>query len=98
MAAKKTATKPVEAVKEDKVVETTGAKDKAPVEAKTEPTKPVEAVEPVKPVKVYNFISANKFLTVTSLGVQFIDGKASVTDVAVARALATIDGVEHIED
>jgi len=95
MAAKKTATKPVEAVKEDKVVETTGAKDKAPVEAKTEPTKPVEAV---KPVKVYNFISANKFLTVTSLGVQFIDGKASVTDVAVARALATIDGVEHIED
>jgi hypothetical protein len=95
MAAKKTATKPVEAVKEDKVVETTGAESKAPVEAKTEPTKPVEAV---KPVKVYNFISANKFLTVTSLGVQFIDGKASVTDVAVARALATIDGVQHIED
>lgn len=97
MAAKKTATKPVEDVKEVKAEEITGAEEKAPVEPvkEAEATKPVEEV---KPVKVYNFISENKFLTVTSLGVQFIDGKASVTDLAVARALATIDGVQHIED
>lgn len=95
MAAKKTATKPVEDTKEVKAKENTGAKEKAPVEAVETATKPVEEV---KPVKVYNFTSENKFLTVTSLGVQFIDGKASTTDLAVARALATIDGVEHIED
>lgn len=47
--------------------------------------------------KVYNFISSNKFLTVSSLGVQFMNGKASTEDLDVARALATIDGVERVE-
>lgn len=47
--------------------------------------------------KVYNFTSSNKFLTVASLGVQFINGKASTKDLSVARALATIDGVERVE-
>jgi len=79
MAAKKTATKPVEDV----------------AEVKDETTKPVEDV---KPTKVYRFKSAYPALTVASLGVQFRGGYAEVTDVAVARALATIDGVEHIED
>ena len=48
--------------------------------------------------KVYRFRSAYPALTVASLGVQFVNGEAEVKDVAVARALATIDGVEHIED
>lgn len=48
--------------------------------------------------KVYNFVSANKYLTVSSLGVQFVNGKATVTDVEVARALATLDGVTLVED
>lgn len=48
--------------------------------------------------KVYNFKSANKFLSCVALGVQFIDGKASTTDLGVARALAKIDGVTLVED
>lgn len=51
-----------------------------------------------KEAKAYNFVSTNKYLTVSSLGVQFVNGKATVTDVAVARALATIDGVTLVED
>ena len=47
--------------------------------------------------KVYNFTSSNKFLTVASLGVQFINGKASTKDITVARALATLYGVERVE-
>lgn len=48
--------------------------------------------------KVYNFVSANKYLTVSSLGVQFVKGKATVTDLEVAKALATLDGVTLVED
>lgn len=51
-----------------------------------------------KEAKAYNFVSANKYLTVSSLGVQFVNGKATVTDVEVARALATLDGVTLVED
>lgn len=48
--------------------------------------------------KVYNFVCSNKYLTVASLGVQFINGKATVKDLSVARALATIDDVTLVED
>lgn len=48
--------------------------------------------------KVYKFKSADKFLSCTALGVQFINGTASTTNLAVARALAKIDGVTLIED
>lgn len=48
--------------------------------------------------KVYKFKSANKFLSCISLGVQFINGTASTTNLEVARALAKIDGVTLIED
>lgn len=47
--------------------------------------------------KSFTFVSENPYLSVTSLGVQFVGGKATVTDVAVARALATIDGVTLVE-
>lgn len=47
--------------------------------------------------KVYTFRSSNKFLTVAALKVQFIDGKATTDNLEVAKALATIDGVELIE-
>ena len=49
-------------------------------------------------VKVYKFKSADKFLSCVALGVQFINGTASTTNVVVARALAKIDGVTLIED
>ena len=48
--------------------------------------------------KVYKFTSANKFLTCAGLGVQFIDGKATTTNLAVAKALVNIAGVELVED
>lgn len=47
--------------------------------------------------KVYNFISTNKYLSCTGLGVQFMDGKASTTKLEVAKALVKIDGVELVE-
>lgn len=65
-------------------------------------TAPVEEQETKAPTtkagKVYNFTSSNPFLTVTSLGVQFVAGKASTKDLSVARALVTIDGVELVEE
>lgn len=48
--------------------------------------------------KVYHFTSENKFLTCAGLGVQFMDGKASTTNLEVARALAIIDGVKLVEE
>ena len=47
--------------------------------------------------KVYKFKSADKFLSCAALGVQFINGTASTTNLAVARALAKIDGVTLVE-
>lgn len=60
--------------------------------------KKAEQPKKAEGAKVYNFKSANKFLSCTALGVQFIDGKASTTNLAVARALVKIDGVEMIEE
>ncbi len=48
--------------------------------------------------KVYNFTSDNKFLTCSALGIQFMNGKASTTNLEVAKALAKIDGVKLVED
>lgn len=64
---------------------------------------PVQATEETKvgakaEAKVYNLRSSNKYLTVSSLGVQFMAGKYTTTDPAVARALLEIDDVELIED
>ena len=67
-------------------VKETKAKAKADVEAKA------------KAEAVYKFTSTNKWLSCVALGVQFIDGYASTTDLAVARALAKIEGVTRIED
>lgn len=55
-------------------------------------------VKKAEGAKVYHFTSENKFLTCAGLGVQFMDGKASTTNLGVARALATIDGVRLVED
>lgn len=63
------------------------------VEAKAEPK-----VEAKAEAKVYNLRSSNKYLTVSSLGVQFMAGKYSTTDPAVVRALMEIDGVDLNED
>lgn len=49
-------------------------------------------------VKVYQFKSENPYLTVTHLGIQFRAGKASTTNLEIARALAKTGGVELVED
>lgn len=79
---------------------TTKAAEKAtqePVQVTEEPK--VEAKAEAKAeAKVYNLRSSNKYLTVSSLGVQFMAGKYSTTDPAVVRALMEIDGVDLNED
>ena len=75
---------------------TTKAAEKAtqePVQVTEEPK-----VEAKAKAKVYNLRSSNKYLTVSSLGVQFMAGKYSTTDPAVVRALMEIDGVDLNED
>ena len=70
-----------------------GAKVQAP---ETTETKKAGKNEGAK--KVYKFTSANKYLSCLTLGIQFIDGKASTTNLEVAKALVKIKGVELIED
>lgn len=48
--------------------------------------------------KVYKFVSDNKYLTCASLGVQFVNGRAETTNLEVAKALATKNGVTLIEE
>ena len=60
--------------------------------------KTAEQTKKADSVKVYNFKSANKFLTCAHLGVQFINGTASTTNLEIAKALVKIEGVELIED
>lgn len=48
--------------------------------------------------KVYKFVSDNKFLTCSSVGVQFINGKAETSSLEVAKVLATLSGVTMVED
>lgn len=75
---------------------TTKAAEKAtqePVQVTEEPK-----VEAKAEAKVYNLRSSNKYLTVSSLGIQFMAGKYSTTDPAVVRALMEIDGVDLNED
>lgn len=48
--------------------------------------------------KVYKFVSDNKFLTCSSVGVQFINGKAETSSLEVAKVLATLSGVTLVED
>ena len=70
--------------------------------ANTEATEVKETVAEVaefkEEAKVYKFKSENAFLTVSALGVQFINGVATTTNLAVARALVKIDGVELVEE
>lgn len=55
-------------------------------------------VTTAKTSKVYKFVSQNKFLTCTALNIQFMDGKAETKDLAVAKELAKIDGVQLVEE
>lgn len=48
--------------------------------------------------KVYKFVSDNKFLTCSSVGVQFINGKAETSILEVAKVLATLSGITLVED
>ncbi len=93
------ARKPSAETKQEQVNENTEKKeakqDQTPAGATA--TNEVTEAEAKREEKVYNFTSSNKFLTVASLGVQFVNGKASTKDITVARALATIYGVERVE-
>lgn len=79
---------------------TTKAAEKATQESVqvTEEPKVEAKAEAKAEAKVYNLRSSNKYLTVSSLGVQFMAGKYSTTDPAVVRALMEIDGVDLNED
>ena len=66
--------------------------------AEAKETKQAKKEEKKEEKKVYKFTSTNKFLTCAGLGVQFIDGKATTTSLAVAKALVNIAGVELVED
>lgn len=72
----------------------------AKTENKVETKAPEVTTDPevTKAKKVHTFISSNKYLTVNSLGVQFVAGKATTEDLEVAKALATIDGVTLVEE
>lgn len=69
-------------------------KPKAEVKVEVPEVKPVEKPK----AKVYKFISENKYLTCTSLGIQFDNGVAVTTNLAVAKALSKLDGVKRVEE
>lgn len=48
--------------------------------------------------KTYKLRSQNKYLTVGSMGVQFMKGIYTTQDPEVAKALLTLDGVELDEE
>ena len=81
---------------EDENVKVGGTPEGA-TEGTQETTATTETAETTATAKVYKFQSANKFLTCTALGVQFINGKAETENLEVAKALAKIDGVTLIE-
>lgn len=67
----------------------------------TTPEAPKEDKKPEAPKaakKVYKFVSDNKYLTCTALGVQFMNGKAETESLEVAKALVKINGVTMIEE
>lgn len=66
--------------------------------ATTKNTAPAKEAPKKEAKKVYTFKAENPFLSCASLGVQFVNGVATTEDLAVARALATIDGVELVDD
>lgn len=65
--------------------------------AKKTANAPEQATKQEKGGKVYNFTSENPFLTVSSVGIQFVNGKASTTNLTVAKYLANLDGVALVE-
>ena len=70
----------------------------APQEQEKEKEKETTKAAEKKAAKVYKFTSENKYLTCSGLGVQFIDGKAEVKSLEVAKVLATLDGVKLVEE
>ena len=79
-----------------------GKKATTPVQEVQEPevntTTPVKAEPKQEKAKVYQFKSENPYLTVAFLGIQFREGKASTTNLEIAKALARVGGVELVED
>ena len=61
-------------------------------------TPDTETQEATPKGKVYKFVSNNKFLTCSSVGVQFINGKAETSSLEIAKVLATLSGVTLVED
>lgn len=70
---------------------------KAPAEKATGAKKQAKTTEGATG-KVYKFTSNNKFLTCAGLGIQFMDGKASTTNIEVAKELVKLDGVDLVEE
>ena len=86
--------------KETTTAPETEVNTQAPQEQEKEKEKEKETTKAAekKAAKVYKFTSENKYLTCSGLGVQFIDGKAEVKSLEVAKVLATLDGVKLVEE
>ena len=97
--AKKTTAKAEEPKQEvvQEVVQETAPEETAQVQEQAEDETTAKAEEP-KQEKVYKFTSKNPYLTVASLGVQFIKGTATTKSLEVAKALARVHGVELVEE
>lgn len=78
--------------------ETTETKAPEKTEGGAQKEEKAKATTTAKAEKVYKFISENKFLTCSAVGVQFIDGKAETKSLEVAKVLVTLDGVKLIEE
>lgn len=76
----------------------TGAPTEGSENVSPEVTPEQEEKKEDKPKKVYHFTSENPYLTVSAVGVYFSDGKASTDNLAVAKYLAGLDGVELVEE
>lgn len=68
----------------------------APTEGAVSPEQ--EEKKEDKPKKVYHFTSENPYLTVSAVGVYFSNGKASTDNLAVAKYLTGLEGVELVEE
>jgi hypothetical protein len=77
-----------------KAEQTTEAVQEVQAEQTTEETKATTEAG----AKVYRFKSANKYLSCVALGVQFINGTATTSNLEVAKKLVKIEGVELVEE
>lgn len=66
-------------------------------EAKKTAPEAAKAEAKAEAKKTYTLRSSNKFLTVSELGVQFMNGKYVTSNPGIAKALLSYDGIELMD-